>query len=251
MNKAKEEYNKCAKGYTKATIRPMRKFAYEPTILNAISEIKGKVVLDIACGEGVSSRMIKSLGAKKVIGVDVSEELIKKAKETGGEDIEYFVCDIFSEDLSKFGKFDIITGIMILHYSNSLNQLKNLIKNISSALNKKGIIYSLTINPDVLAFGYNKYGIKISSPKKEGDSVLTELHSFEGDKYCEFTNYYWKKETYTKLLENEGFKVEWIHGIVSEEGIKEYGKTFWQDYIKNPIYIMIKATKVSPLKIFF
>ncbi len=245
MNKAREEYNKCVKGYAKATIRPMRRFAYEPTILNAISEIKGKVVLDIACGEGVSSRMIKSLGAKKVIGVDVSEELIKKAKETGGEDIEYFVCDVFSEDLSKFGKFDIITGIMILHYSNSLSQLKKLIKNISNALNKKSIFYSLTINPNILVRGYNEYGIKISNPKKEGDSVLTELHDFEWNKYCEFTNYYWKKETYTELLESEGFKVEWIPGIVSKEGRKKYGKEFWKNYLKNPIYTMIKAIKTS------
>ena len=68
MANAKEEYNKCAIGYEKATIRPMRKFAYEPTILNAIGNLNGEIVLDIACGEGVSSRMIKQFGAKKIIG---------------------------------------------------------------------------------------------------------------------------------------------------------------------------------------
>ena len=240
---AKEEYNKCASGYEKATIRPMRKYAYEPTILRAIKSLKGKIVLDIACGEGVSSRMMKELGAKRVIGIDVSEKLIKKAKKTGGEGIEYFIGNVFSEDLLKFGKFDVVTGIMIIHYADSFDKLKKLLSNVSRILNPGGVFFALTINPTILPQGYKNYGIKISNAKKEGDSVLAELHDFDWNKMCEFTNYFWNKETYNNLLVQEGFNVEWFPGIVSKEGIERYGKQFWDDYFKNPIYIMIKASK--------
>ena len=245
MANAKEEYNKCALGYEKATIRPMRKFAYEPTILNVVRNMDGENVLDIACGEGVSSRMMKQLGARGVIGVDVSESLIKKAKEIGGEGTKYFLGDVFSEDLSKFGEFDAITGIMIIHYANSKEILLKLLKNIFNALRSGGVFYTLTINPEVLEMGYRNYGIQIGKAIEEGDSVKTELHDFEWNKFCDFTNYYWSKKTYENVFREAGFQIEWIPGIVSESGLKEYGEGFWGDYLKNPPYMMIKAKKIE------
>ncbi len=242
-NQIKEQYNKYAKGYTEATIRPMREFAYNPTILNSIKNLKGKLVLDIACGEGISSRMMKELGAKKVVGIDISDKLIRKAKEVGGDGIDYFVSDIFSDNLSKFGKFDVVTGIMILHYADSLNKLKNLIKNISKALKQGGVFYSLTVNPKILSTGYKNYGIKISRASKEGDSVLVELHDFNWNKFCEFTNYYWRKETYNNSFQELGFTVEWLNGFISKKGVREYGEDFWKDFFKSPVYLMISVEK--------
>ena len=98
------------------------------------------------------------------------------------------------------------------------------------------------MNPETLKSGYKNYGIKLSKVKKEGDSVIVELNDFNWNKFCEFTIFYWDKETYTKILEEEGFIVEWLPGIVSNSGLDEYGEEFWKTYLENPPYSMIKAT---------
>lgn len=44
--------------------------------------VKGKRVLDIACGEGYGCKLLKSWGAKHVVGVDISADAIAIAKRT-------------------------------------------------------------------------------------------------------------------------------------------------------------------------
>lgn len=49
--------------------------------LSAKKFVVGKKVLDIACGEGYGSYLMKQWGAKEVTGVDISEEALAVAKE--------------------------------------------------------------------------------------------------------------------------------------------------------------------------
>lgn len=49
--------------------------------LSAKKFVAGKKVLDIACGEGYGSYLMKQWGAKEVTGVDISEEALAVAKE--------------------------------------------------------------------------------------------------------------------------------------------------------------------------
>jgi len=134
---------------------------------------------------------------------------------------------------------------MIIHYADSKDMLLKLLKNIFNALKKRGTFYTLTVNPEILKTGYRNYGIQISKAEKEGDSVKTELHDFDWNKFCDFTNYYWSKETYENTFKEAGFEIEWIPGIVSDAGLKEYGELFWEDYLKNTPYIMIKSRKID------
>jgi len=38
-------------------------------------------VLDVGCGEGYCTRKLMSMGAKYAVGVDISDEMIRKAQE--------------------------------------------------------------------------------------------------------------------------------------------------------------------------
>ncbi|CAG8794005.1 9819_t:CDS:1, partial [Racocetra persica] len=49
---------------------------YTMVSLLPYESLKGKTVLDLACGTGVYSRIAAELGAKNVIGVDISSEMI-------------------------------------------------------------------------------------------------------------------------------------------------------------------------------
>lgn len=53
--------------------------------------VKGKRVLDAACGSGYGCKMLKDAGASAVVGVDISTEAIEKAKPAYGDDGITFV----------------------------------------------------------------------------------------------------------------------------------------------------------------
>ena len=42
--------------------------------------VKGAKILDAACGEGYGSCLLKKWGADEVIGIDIDEDLTKRAK---------------------------------------------------------------------------------------------------------------------------------------------------------------------------
>ena len=59
--------------------------------------VKGKRVLDAACGAGYGSRLLLDWGAAEVVGVDISSEAISQAKETFGRDgLTFLVADAHS-----------------------------------------------------------------------------------------------------------------------------------------------------------
>src|SRR5690606_5658101 len=75
--------------------------------------VKDKVVLDVACGEGYGSALLKLYGAARVVGVDISNEAIDKARSTFSESgAEYIVSDVAElESLFPAGSFDVIVSI--------------------------------------------------------------------------------------------------------------------------------------------
>jgi len=81
-------------------------------ILRAAAD-RGRV-LDLGCGEGESSSKLHAMGAAHVLGVDVSETEIAKAREReiGGQ-LEFRAADA-SQGLD--GMFDLIYGRSILHH---------------------------------------------------------------------------------------------------------------------------------------
>lgn len=241
-----KQYDKIVEGYKQQTERPLRKFAYDYTLTKNIGDLRGKRVLDLACGEGISSRMARDLEAEEVVGVDESIEQIKKAQEKElslpeNKRIKYIVADGGNLPLKTEEKFDVVTGMMFLNYAESKERLKDFVSNIKSSLKDDGVFYAMLPNPDIFR-DYDGYKVKMKAQSpKEGSIVDITVSDFEGNKLNEFTNYYWSRETYQKELEKQGFEVQWIDSEISPKGIKEYGEDFWKDYEKKPIYVMIKA----------
>lgn len=241
-----KQYDKIVQGYEEATKRPLRKYAYESTIKHYLgSNVQGKRVLDLACGEGISTRIIKDLGAKEVVGIDESEEQIKKAKLKDPNSI-YLVGDVIKEDFSDLGKFDIITSMLFTTYIPTEKDLDSFFSNVTNHLVKGGDFYILTPNLSSLKNGCNSYGIKIEKTKNNDNSRILNLSDFDGNLFCQAQVYYLSKLIYEKLFRKNGFNVTWHKGIVSQKGIEKYGGEFWEDYLKNPVYNIIKAKLILP-----
>ncbi len=52
----------------------------KPSYLGLFGDIQNLKILDLACGDGFYTRMIKEMGAE-ITGIDISEEMIKLAKQ--------------------------------------------------------------------------------------------------------------------------------------------------------------------------
>eukprot|EP01036_Dinobryon_divergens_P038157 gene38157-50036_t len=168
-------YDSISKDYRKSKELPFRKYAEENTLMQLIGDVTGLKVLDLACGDGVYSRMLKRKGANFVLGVDISEKMVELAKEMetfSPLDINYLVGD--ASKLGTIGIFDIIVGSYLLNYSHNIETLNKFCESISQNLAPGGRFLGLNNNlsNDPKNYSsYAKYGFIKSSPQplKEGD----------------------------------------------------------------------------------
>jgi len=241
------EYDKIAKVYDDVEDKRIcRKYGYDYTLLKVLGDLGGKKVLDLACGSGYFTRQIKLAGAEEVVGIDISEGMIKVAEESEKESplgIRYLVGDVI--DLGKIKEFDVVCGSFLLHYSKTKEDLSKMCKNAYKNLRNGEKFVTINNNPEHPLTEGVKYGstVRADLPLKEGDELTVTLF-VDGGESISFLNYHWKKETYEEALRNAGFKdIKWHSLEVSKEGVEKYGAEFWEDYIKDPYLSVIVAVK--------
>jgi SAM-dependent methyltransferase len=80
--------------------------------------IKNKTVLDLACHDGISTGIIKKLGAKHIYGVEARQELLAEAKKNIKGDVDFFVGDIQDEKTisSLVEKSDTVVALGVLYH---------------------------------------------------------------------------------------------------------------------------------------
>ena len=94
--------------------------------------VKGKKILDIACGSGYGAKILADFGAEEVTAVDIDKDVIQKAKKNfPKENIKYTVGDCLDTGFEN-KKFDIIVSFeTIEHLKNQdkyLEEMKRIVK---------------------------------------------------------------------------------------------------------------------------
>jgi len=114
-----------------------------PVVFNFLGNLKGKIVLDAACGNGyLSRRMAKT--AKKIFGVDFTEKLIDLAKSRDNpKNIEFSVGNL--ENLQfQDQEFDVVLCSMALM---DIERIEVVVKELSRVLRVGGILVASIIHP--------------------------------------------------------------------------------------------------------
>ncbi len=77
------DYNqhRIAEQYQQAKAHSWRSHAETYSLMKLIGDLDGKRVLDVACGEGHFTRLLRSAGVAEVAGIDISERMIDLARE--------------------------------------------------------------------------------------------------------------------------------------------------------------------------
>lgn len=244
----KEQYDEIAEEYSQM-LNQTKKYVLIPTFKKLVGDVAGKSVLDLACGEGFFTRILAQLNPEEVVGVDISNELIKRAieiEEQNPSGINYETGNVLTLKLNR--TFDMVSAVYLLNYSKTNDELATMCKNIYDYLATGGKFCAITTNPalkPMTDFEYERRFTNVSGAErfKDGDQIKCEMRE-EGKKPFGFVNYYWSKKTYELCLRNAGFKsVQWINTIISQDGIKKYGNEYWSKFRKNPSPIGIICAK--------
>lgn len=246
------QYDKIAHEYKDALQSIRTRQILDHTLQRHIGGVAGMSVLDLACGSGDFTRNYKRKGAARVVGVDISQEMLKLARQDEAREplgIEYICCDV--AELGKVGDFDLVAASYLLNYARTEAQLRRMCQVVHDNL-KPGRRF-VTLNHNVKmsqeeydrAQEYTKYGAVptlFTRPLREGDAFRWTL--LMGDRRVEFDNYYFSAETYERALRGAGFKdVQWHALEVPPEVEEADGRAFWQYLLEHPCNIVIACQK--------
>ncbi len=94
-----------------------------PALRALLPELCGLRVLDLGCGFGWFCRWARGQGAAQILGIDVSEKMLARARaETHDEAIAYDREDLEQAELRP-GAYDLVFSSLTLHYLENLERL--------------------------------------------------------------------------------------------------------------------------------
>lgn len=108
-----------------------------PAFFSLLPELKGKTVLDLGCGFGEHCVRMARAGADKVVGIDLSEKMLKVAKaENSAPNIAYYRMAM--EEISKIEEyFDLVVSSLAFHY---VEDFEGLIRDCYDLLKPGGML---------------------------------------------------------------------------------------------------------------
>ena len=240
------QYDSIAREYQRTKASPLRRHVEAPTFFNMLGNVRGLRVLDLACGEGFYSRLIRQAGAAAVTGVDISAAMIDLATAAEAEaplGIEYVCADVAS--LPDLGAFDVVTAAYLLHYAPDVGQLARMCARIVAQLVPDGRFVAINENPDQPAAayaGYSQYGFNKSVDGVRSDGSPIHYAMVSGRTMLRFDAYYYARETYERELRGAGFAdVRWHPLMLAPEGVAECGEDYWREYLGNPPIIGLEC----------
>jgi len=236
MSDQDTQYDHIGSKYEEYSRTATAKMAERYSVLRMVGALDGQRVLDLACGLGFYTRLVKQQGAGQVIGVDISPEMIRIASQQEKAEplgIVYHVCDAL--ELPPLGSFDLITAIWLLNYAGTKEEMLRMFRVAYDNLYEGGRFVAYTINPafDFRKTDFTKYGVTFRSETLEKDRN-TLLGVFVVDPSNPVTVYRWGRHHYEWAIAESGFReFTWYAPEVSREDVERYGKEYWHDFYDN------------------
>jgi SAM-dependent methyltransferase len=175
-----------------------------------MGDVRGRSVLDLACGDGIYARMLADRGASRVHGVDLSGgmiELAQRAESARPRGITYSVSD--AAEVRGLGEFDVVMAAYLFNYAQDRAQLRRMAESAFRNLRPGGRLCGVNDNPRTAPSRYRYYPEfsflrYIEKPQREGSSITWSIQPATGDA-CIFDNFWIPPATYREVFEEIGF----------------------------------------------
>lgn len=242
------DYNAIAARYKRAKEQPWRSFIESFTLLSLVGDLSGLSVVDLACGEGYYTRILRRQGAASVVGLDLSEGMIAlaRAEESARPlGIRYLVGDGRTLEFSE--SFDLAAAAYLLNYARSRAELDAMCRGIAHCLKPGGRFVTVNSNP---AFdfkqtdSFRKYGFGVSAEAelREGTPYTWTLFLDDGPLCLE--NYFLDQQAHDQALRSAGFReVRWQPPQLSPLGEAAEGRDYWTTFLTRAPVIFLECVK--------
>ncbi|MYB33502.1 MAG: class I SAM-dependent methyltransferase [Acidobacteria bacterium] len=240
------QYDAIAAAYQDSKQLPFRKHVERHTLFEALGDVRGLRVLDLACGEGFYTRLLRIAGAAEVTGVDISGEMIALAERQERENP--LGCRYVCSDAAEYraaGAVDLVVAMYLLHYAGSAGKLLRFLKVAHAALRPGGRLVGFNDNvlsPPRGTVSWSKYGIVKTGPAvpTAGAPIRYRLTNPDGASF-EFDSYYESPETYRRAFDQAGFReFRWL-GVSLDPAERQ--NSFWDEFLENPPVIGFAAAR--------
>ena len=233
------QYDTIASEYQRTKESPLRRHIEAYSFFQMLGDVAGCRVVDLACGEGFYTRLLRQAGAAAVTGVDISAAMVELAvasERVAPLGIDYVCADV--AELETLGQFDIATAAYLLHYAPSAAALEQMCIRIARQLQPGGRFVCINENPEQSSAdysGYSQYGFNKSVQGERHEASPITYAMVSGRSIIRFDAYYYSRATYERALHQAGFsEVSWCPLQLDPAGIRECGTEYWQEYLANP-----------------
>lgn len=219
----------------------------KPTMFSLLPDLNGKKVLDLGCGTGVHLQRYLALGAKKVVGLDLSALMLKQAENNliaqGYTEEQFCLHCLPMEQLDQIPEqhFDVITSSFAFHY---VADFADLLAKISAKLTPCGTLIFSQEHPIVTCYKQGNRWEK--DEKKQQLAYRLNYYRDEGERdrswfQQPFKTYHRTTATILNQLIRAGFDIQQIEEPMLADQPEWHAE--FKDLQHRPPLLFVKACK--------
>lgn len=168
--------------------------------------VKGRQAIDFGCGTGRSTRFLQKLGFD-AIGVDIAEDMIKKARQIDPNGDYRLIKDGAFSRFQK-GTYDLILSAFTFDNVPTMKSKVNLFQKLGSLLKSEGRIVNLVSSPEIYVNEWASFSTKDFPENKNaqcGDKVRIIVTSIDDKRPVE--DIIWPDKDYRKTYKEADLKL--------------------------------------------
>lgn len=220
------------------------------SLMQRVGDVSGQAVLDIACGEGHFTRMLRRSGAARAVGMDISEAMIQLAREQEAADplgIDYFVGDA-RNPADPPQDFDLAVAAFLLVYARDRADLAAMCAGLASRVRPGGRFVTITVNPEIYHFDptpdYRKYGFDVRLADSVYEGAPINFSVLLPDAVLDIENYYLPLDALRDELRSAGFSSVTVHGLlIPPDERPNHPPGFWDELLARPVFIVLDCIR--------
>ena len=215
-----------------------------PILFSMLPDLHGKTILDIGCGMGHHAKQYSEMGAESVLGIDISEKMLKYAEDcNNAANITYL--QMAMEDIETINRqFDLITSSLVFDY---IENFGGLMAKIHKLMKKDAeLVFSMS-HPIVTAWdgAYDRY-----TRTETGERLYANLRNYclEGLRKVDWVvnGYECYHRTVSSLINaiiGAGFMIEECQEAHISDDMRQQYPALFGGTIHRPEFIFFRCRK--------